>query len=100
MACKAAPTGDGLSGCVYTLAIGFPPLGILLSPSTIVPSVNCAINLISSVEDGMTRPRTCNILLDASKAFSTSSCSTCVIAVKNKLPKLCPDNSTPFVNRY
>ena len=69
---NAAPSGFGCAGSLYIWRMRLPELGILLSPSTIVPSVISATNLMNSVDDGITRPRTRNNLLAASSASSTS----------------------------
>ena len=79
--------------------IFLPTSGMWLSPFTIEPSSILAIRRISSVVAGKTRPLIKRTFEDSLIALTISP-QMFVIAVKNKLPKLCPSSPSPVLNLY
>src|SRR3989339_873193 len=87
IAASASEVGYASSSVKESLSIATPLLGILASPSILVPSLYSAIKCILLTVAGTTLPRIAKTLLVSLTALSKSPSVNCTIAVKNKIQK-------------
>src|SRR5271154_5353825 len=98
MASSALGSGRTPRGTSSIFRMGTLLREIVVSPTTFFPFVSVAARCTLERVEGKIRPRVARTLLD-SRTASAKSPVTCVNAVRNRLPKLCPRNPRPDEKR-